>query len=75
MTSVIIDNSIDETGKTVKKVFVRKTSKLGHSIYTMAWQYYRDRKTIAVKDVINKHKKEDLKIIYSETPKQSVNKN
>jgi len=64
----IVENSTDETGQMVKKVFARKISKLGRTIYSMVWQYYRDRNKTPVKSIIAKYNKEDLKIIYSIKP-------
>lgn len=72
---VIMNNSIDETGQLVKKVFARHTSKLGRDIWAMKWQYYRDRTKVPVTSIIKQYNKKDLRIIYSGkviTPKSEI---
>jgi hypothetical protein len=62
---VIIKNSTDENGRLIKKVWAKKITKLGREKWDMVWQFYRDRKTVPVTDVIKKYKPEDLHIDYS----------
>lgn len=67
---IFIKNVTDpENGKMVKSVWEIKKSKIGRTIRTMIWQYYRDRARNSIEKLYKQSKQKDLEIIYFDDPK------
>jgi hypothetical protein len=66
---IFIANSLDPlTSKYVCSIWLKKISKLDKIIWTMVWEFYRDRKRQSIYDIYKKFPNSELKIIYTGEP-------
>lgn len=70
---VFIANSTDPlNGKFVKKIYVKKISKLNRVIWPMEWEYYSDRAKNSITDLYKQNVGKEAKVIYSGEPQPSI---
>jgi len=70
---IFIYNSTDPlNGKFVKKVYIKKISKINRVIWPMEWEYYSDRAKNSITDLYKNNVGREAKVIYSGEPQPSI---